>query len=574
MTATFDHDYEFDDDNAASEKYYQHLFYQAPVASLLLSRDGHIREINRRAAEMLAIHSGEYVGQALLVFVRPKDQLALTDHIAAVFSQGRQQSLDIELQTTDGRLVYTRMISLPVEGKLDLCQTTLLDLNEQTRDENLLNQLAYYDQLTGLPNRILFSDRLHWAIRDARRQNERLAVMVIDLDHFKQVNDTLGHEAGDQLLQAVAARMLACLREADTLSRMGGDEFTALMLHIGDNQDAIAAAGRLLEAITQPVEIKGKPQTVSASIGICLYPDDGEEADQLIHNADIAMYRAKTSGRSRISFFSKSLKAAVSRQNEMEHRLRLALPEQQLEVYYQPFIDAITCRIIGLEALLRWRSDHNGVMTAGQFLPIADQLGLADSFEDWALQSACLQMKDWINRGVIRDLGQCRMAVNLSVNQLEKPDLCSRITSILQSIGLPGSALALEASETTLRQGSKIVLENLKNIHQQGIALHLDDFSQGFSSLQTINKIPFDCLKIDQIYTSVFLENKQGEALLDALLNLSHILGLRVIAEGVESPQAYAWLKEHACDGMQGFYFCRPLPALKMEMLLGLPQSS
>lgn len=574
MTAANGNDQGFAGNGPTPDKCYQNLFYQAPVASLLVGRDGRILEVNRRAVEMLALDPEKHQCTNLKQLFSTTLQKEISDHLAAVFLERCQKNLEVSLQLPDEQVVAARMIIVPIEGENEFCQVTLLDLNEQLRDDMALSQLAYYDQLTGLPNRLLFSDRLHWAIRDARRQNERLAVMVIDMDNFKQINDSMGHEAGDTLLQTMAGRMNACLREADTLSRMSGDEFTVLILHTNDNQDVEIAATRLLESISQPFEIKGRQQSISASIGICIYPDDGDSGEQLIHNADIAMYRSKNSGRNQISFFSKSMKAAVSRQTEMEQRLRQAMAAQELEVYYQPVFDAATNRIIGLEALIRWRTRSFGLMTAGQFLPLARQLGLADDFEEWALKQACAQMKDWMSRGIIRDFTQCRMAVNLSAEKLATKALPAYIRSILQTAGLPPSSFAVDIAETILRQGNPIVLENLSQLRQQGILLHLDDFSQGFGSLHSINKAPFEYLKVDQNCTSIFLENQEGETLLDALFKLSHTLGLRVIAEGVETEQAYAWLKEHDCDGMQGYYFCRPLPVVKMEMLLALPQSN
>jgi diguanylate cyclase (GGDEF)-like protein len=560
------------------------LFLYAPVAGLLVRQDGWIKGINRQAAAlllggeqaaaMMPDRTGDPATDAAYVFLRfieEQDQSIAMSYLAAVLRDRQQHLLDLHLRALDGRAVPVRLLAGPVPGDPDTVQIIILDAERQQVDEDTLNHRANYDQLTGLPNRHLFYDRLHWAIRDARRQNERLAVMMVDLDNFSQVNNTLGHEAGDRLLQAVSSRMSACLRDVDTLSRLGGDEFTILLQHILDAPGAAMIAERLMEAIRQPVIIADKPQRVNASIGICLYPDDGDSADVLLYNADIAMYRSKNSGRNSMSFFSESLKAAVNHQIDLENSLRLALQASELEVWYQPLVDAASSRIIGLEALLRWRSEKEGVMTAGQFLPIAESLGLVGSFGEWAMLKACSQMKDWLDRGIIQK-GGYRMAVNLGREQLSQPDIADKVREALQASGLPANELAVETSEATLQDENQVVLDNLLRLRKMGIALHLDDFSQGLNSLQKINAVKFDCLKIDQNYTSVFLENKRGEALLEALVNLSHNLGLRVIAEGIESQHAYAWFKQHACDGMQGYYFCRPLPAIEIEMLLNLRQ--
>ena len=550
---------------------YHQLFEQSPVASLLVNREGLIMQFNHRAADILLIDPELRSHPDLFGYVRQEDQNVLLAHLQAAFADPGQHSLNIRILTVNGQEFPTRLISMPLAGNPDLLQVTLLEQGQQPKNIKMLSHLAYYDQLTGLPNRLLFADRLRWAIRDARRQKEHLAVMVIDLDNFKQVNDALGHAAGDRFLQIIAGRMAGCLRESDTLSRMGGDEFTILMQHINDAQDAGVAASRLLEAIGQPVALQDREFTSTASIGVCLYPDDGDNADLLIQNADIAMYRSKTGGRNRISFFNESMRLAVNRQNIIESKLRQALQNQTLDVYYQPMVDTETCRITGIEALLRWQPEGSGVISAAQFLPLAENMGLAAAYSEWALLRACRQMKHWLDKGLLRGQPDFRMAVNISAEQLAQAEFIDKIRAVLQASGLPPAYLAVEAAEKVIHQDDQTIVRNLNQLRELGIALYLDDFSQGFNTLQKVSSIHFECLKIDQIYTSVFLESQKVEALLDALVNLAHILGLRVIAEGVENQQAYAWLKAHACDGMQGYFFTRPMPAVEMEMLLELP---
>jgi diguanylate cyclase (GGDEF)-like protein/PAS domain S-box-containing protein len=301
-----------------TEKHYRLLFEQSPIASLLVNRAGRIVEFNRRAADLLLINPESRSNPDLTGFISPEYQIALTNHLNAVYDDNAQYSLDLFIHIVDGREIPVRLISMPVEYDPTLCQVTLLDIGNQPHNIKVLSQLAYYDQLTGLPNRLLFNDRLRWAIRDARRRNEKLAVMVIDLDNFKTVNDTMGHDAGDLLLKTIAARMAGCLREADTLSRMGGDEFTILMQHVTDSQDIGTAVDRLLEVIRQPIEIQERPVVISGSIGISLYPADGDNAEILTHNADIAMYRSKANGRNCVAFFNNDMRAALSRQSDQE----------------------------------------------------------------------------------------------------------------------------------------------------------------------------------------------------------------------------------------------------------------
>ena len=549
---------------------YRQLFANSPVAGLLVNREGLIIDFNHRAADLLLIDPELRSNPDLPGYVAHEYQTELINHLSNVFLTQQQQSLDLCIQIVNGQEIPIRLITVPVAGDPEHCQITLIETGNQEENTKVLSTLAYYDQLTGLPNRLLFNDRLRWAIRDARRRNEKLAVMVVDLDNFKTVNDTLGHDAGDLLLKHVAAQMQVCMRDSDTLSRMGGDEFIILMQHVTDSNAADMAAQRLLEAIGRPCEIMERSISVSGSIGICLYPDDGYTAEILVHNADLAMYRSKASGRNCIAFFNENMRAAVNRQNEFEHMLREAIKKDRLSLYYQPVVDSRHCKIIGVEALLRWNSSRDGILPAGRFFKTAETLGLCVQFGDWAIRQACVQMKSWTERGLFASQQDFRMSINLCSEQLATPDLLESIAAILRDVGLPAKALAFDMAEDAINYDDPQVADNLRRLHQMGISLHLDDFSQGFASLQKASTIPFDYLKIDRILTTVFLENPSGEALLDTLLNLSHILGLRVIAEGVENQQAFAWLRAHACDCMQGFYFCKPLPAIEMEMLLGL----
>ena len=552
----------------ATENDNRRFFEQSPVACLLVNREGTIVNFNSRAADLLMIDPELRSRPELPGYISQADQNNLASHINKVLTEKNQQTLDLRIQLSNGQELPARLVSSPMDDNPDMCLSVLVEMDNQPGKVRILSHLAYYDQLTGLPNRLLFNDRLRWAIRDARRRGERLAVMVVDLDNFKTVNDSLGHEAGDQVLKTVSARMLLCLRESDTLSRIGGDEFTVLMQHVTDTQDAEIAAGRLLEAIRQPNDIMDRSIAVSGSIGICLYPDDGEDADSLVRNADIAMYRSKTSGRNQMAFFNESMSDAVNRKSDLEKRLREAVKASRLNLYYQPIIDSEKRRIIGLEALLRWDSGNEGILPAGQFLRMAERLGLCHEFSDWALQAACHQLEKWIESGLINLENGFRLSVNLCAEQLTDTGLPARIASVLAESGLPAKALALDLAEEVVRRGDPQSFSNMKILHDMGVALHLDDFSQGFASLQKASGIPFSCLKIDQAMSELLMDNPIGEALLDALVGLAHTLGLLVIVEGVESEKAGTWFRDHGCDSLQGYCFCRPLPAVQMEMLL------
>ncbi len=557
-----------------SEACFRQLFAQSPIASLLVNRDGLVVDFNTSAADLLMIDPAMRSKPDLPGYVTKEQQSDLMDALQVVHQGEPSQTVDLTLNLASGQSLPLRLVIMPVPDDKSLLMVTLFDLQGHARSNKVLSQLAYYDQLTGLPNRLLFNDRLRWAIRDARRRDELMAVMMIDLDHFKNVNDTLGHEAGDELLKIVSGKMLASLRDSDTLSRLSGDEFALLMQHVSDSTAAKTAAERLLETIAESCEIDGRQVRVSGSIGICMYPEDAETADTLLHNADIAMYMAKTAGRNQSAFFNESMREQAARQSEMEDGLRRALEQNNLELFYQPVVDSDRCRIISVEALLRWKPDGGDVVPAGDFFSVAERIGLCSEFSDWALRNACLQMKIWLDQGLLERFEDLTVSVNLSYSQLIDKDLVKSVRRALSLSSLPASYLAVEVTESSLKDENPQIANNLRALRDLGVSLNLDDFSEGFSSLQKISGIPFKILKIDQIMTKVFFNNPSGEALLEALLNLAHILGLEVVAEGIESQETYSWFREHQCDGVQGFYFCRPLPAMEMEMLLELPQLS
>ena len=425
-----------------------------PVAGFILNRDGTVLVCNERAANFLTIDSESHACSGSSIRVSPSCRADLAAHLNEVITNKEEHLLDIRILLDDGQEIPARLVSKSLTPDSDLCLSILIELEYRKDHVRILSHLAYYDALTGLPNRLLFNDRLRWAISDARRRKEQLAVMLIDLDDFKNVNDTLGHSAGDQVLKAVSARMLACLRETDTLSRLGGDEFTVLMQHVVEVKDAAATAYRLLDTIRQPFEIQDTFVTVTGSIGICLYPDDGDLADTLIRNADIAMYRSKSSGKNRVAFFNESMRDSVDRKNDLERRLRKAIQERRLNLHYQPIVHSSTKKIIGLEALLRWDSGNEGVLPAGQFIQIAEKLGLCSIFSDWALLTAGQQLGKWMDNNLISADDDFRLSINVCADQLADPEFPSRIGSVLDQNNLPPSLLALDLAEEVIQLGN------------------------------------------------------------------------------------------------------------------------
>ncbi|MDW7656570.1 MAG: EAL domain-containing protein, partial [Bacillota bacterium] len=484
-----------------------------------------------------------------------------------ILREGKAQNIETKLKC-DTKLV--RLIGMPIVGYDDLVQVMVQDLSGAQQNGQPLIQMAYYDQLTGLPNRYLLSDRLHWAISDASRHKEHMAVLAIDFDHFKRINDMFGHQAGDHLIQEISRRMTTCLRDSDTLARIGGDEFTVFMQHVADSQDAVLVAERLLTAISKPIDIMEVPQTISASIGICLYPQDGSEAQELLEKSDIALYRAKNSGRNQYAFFNEAMKKAADRQVDFERRLRQADTNEELTLHYQPIIATASRKVIALEALIRWNSQKDGCLPAASFLPVAEMIGIDRQLADWALYNALFQMKKWLDSGLIDDSDPCRLTVNLSGKQMTSPDMVDQIDRLLIRSGLPAERLILEIRESTLYNQAPQIRKNLDRMSNSSIRLCLDDFNQGFRTMNQIGQIPVTSIKIDQNMTASFLSTYHGEMLLSTMISLAHLLNLEIIAAGVETKDAEENLTRLGCDALQGYWISRPLPAVQTEMLLGL----
>lgn len=431
-----------------------------------------------------------------------------------------------------------------------------IDISKQKEAERLLDYQAHHDALTGLPNRVLFNDRLLMGIAKAKRNDQSLAVMFIDIDHFKYINDTFGHNEGDNLLQAVAKRLKACLRAEDTLSRMGGDEFTILLQDLtGEGTELVAR--KILDAMKLPFNIGEHKLYVTASIGISVYPKDGDKPMELLKNSDTAMYRAKEDGRNNLRFFRSSMQEFSVRRIQMEEDLRHALKRQEFKVYYQPQVDLVDGRISGVEALLRWERPGVGLIPPGQFISMAEETGLILPMGEWVLRVACKQCKTWHDKGW-RGL---RVAVNLSARQFQQTDFVDVVAGILSETGLDPECLELELTESIAMQNAAetvVVLHGLKRI---GVQISIDDFGTGYSSLGYLKRFPIDRLKVDQSFVAGIVEDPNDAAIIIAVITLAHNLGLKVIAEGVETGEQLDFLKMHFCNEVQGYLLGRPMPA-------------
>lgn len=437
-------------------------------------------------------------------------------------------------------------------------------LTERKRAEETIRYLAYHDALTGLPNRTLFNDRLNLALEQAHRSREKLAVLFLDLDRFKLVNDTLGHAMGDRLLKEVAKRLISCLPKGNTVARLGGDEFTIILPKVTRLKDVVKSSKKILEGLKPSFNLEGQEAYITTSLGVSLYPSDGEDSETLLKNADTAMYKAKERGRNNYQFYTPAMNAKALKQLTLENRLHRAIEQEEFVVYYQPQVELRNGEIIGVEALTRWQHPELGLLPPSDFIPLAEETGLIIPLGEWVLRKACTQNKIWQDGG----LGPLRVAVNLSVRQFQQSDLVETVAAILKETGIEPQWLELEITESMAMQDLDFTIKILAELRKMGIQISIDDFGSGYSFLNSLKKLPIHALKIDQSFISELTIDSQDAAIANAVIVLAHSLGLEVTAEGVETQEQLSFLKEQRCDKMQGYLFSRPIAADSLEKLL------
>jgi diguanylate cyclase (GGDEF)-like protein/PAS domain S-box-containing protein len=454
-------------------------------------------------------------------------------------------------------------------GRITSYVAVFYDMTKVKQGEAQLEFQAYHDALTGLPNRLLFTDRLERLLTNCQREESMLAVMFLDLDKFKDINDTLGHDIGDLLLQEVAQCLLECARDADTVARLGGDEFTVLLPGIKNGiEDAVVLAKRIINRLAQPFLLKGYEVLTSTSIGITIFPGDGEDATTLVKNADIAMYQAKSQGRNRFEYFKGEMRQELLHRLDLEHDLRMALERNEFEVHYQPKMDVHSGRITGAEALVRWRRADGELIPPNEFLPLAEETGLIFPLGEWVLRTACRQMRVWHDQG-FQDL---TLAVNISAKQFQDGNFVAKVKEVLAETGLPASGLHLEINENMVMWDVDTAIEIMDQFFALGVKLSVDDFGTGYSSLTYLRKFPLNILKIDKSFVQ-FLPGKGDDvAMARTILSLARNMVLKTVAEGVENSGQLACLKEHGCDEIQGFLVSRPVTADKFIAILAQPQ--
>ena len=485
-------------------------------------------------------------GEVSQCFVQP---IVARDEVVGLMLLGLRDPTDLPAET--------------IQHLRDLGSRVGVALAAHAHDAQLVF-LANHDGLTGLPNRLLLTERVQQELAHARRHLSQFALLFIDLDHFKSINDTLGHDVGDQLLCQVAERLSTHVRDCDTVARLGGDEFVVLQTSLQSPQHAAKMAENLLRVLAQPFQLAGSESFISGSIGMAVYPDDGTTVEDLLKHADIAMYRAKASGRGRLVFFEESMNQQLQERAHLEQELRLAIERNQLLMYYQPRYRLRDGQLIGAEALIRWQHPELGWVSPAKFIPLAEENGLIDEIGPWVLRQVCQQLAVWQAEGY--DIGN--VAVNVSGRQLRASNLVKQVQEALETAGLPPALLEIEVTEGVLINDVEFVIDLLNQIKRLGVAIALDDFGTGYSSMSYLKRLPIDVLKVDQSFVRDLAQNEGSRSIVQAIIALAHALGKTVVAEGVETQEQANWLNTWDCEEVQGYHFSRPVSAQAIAQLM------
>ena len=554
-----------------SEKLHRYIVNKSPDIVYMLDSKGRFTFMNKRIETLLGYSKQDIIGKHYTELVHEDD------HQKAKYTfnerrTGKRASVNIELRLKCKNNDTTRCFEtslLPIEvnavgvyhsgkdtpGKFIGTYGIARDITERVEAEEIIRFQAYHDMLTRLPNRTLLKDRLNQAITHAKRNKKKLAVMFLDLDRFKVVNDTLGHMVGDQLLQAVSIRLKKCLREGDTLARIGGDEFTLLLPEIHNKKDSELIAQKIIKKLKKPFNIDGHEFYISTSIGIAQYPEDGINMDTLIKHADIAMYHVKGNGKDGFQFYADNMNEMYDNHMSLENDMRRALDNNQFRIHYQPQVNIETDEIFAMEALIRWEHPQRGIISPCEFISLAEETGLILPIGEWVLNNACAELKRWREAG----LTTVRIAINLSSSQLAQHDIVDTILSVLMVNSIPGDMLEIEITENVLMKDIENVVSKLKKLSSFGIKIAIDDFGTGYSSLSYLKKLPIDTLKIDRSFVRDMQNSEEDSSIIQAIIAMAKGLNLNIISEGVETEAQLQQLKEWRCKNMQGFLFSKPI---------------
>lgn len=550
-----------------AEQRYRNIFENATEGIFQSTRQGQYIRVNPALARIYGYDSPDdmvdqlkdIAGQ-LYVFPRRRDEFA-----RLLAAEGRVTNFESQVYRRDGSIIWISENAREVrsmDGELLYYEGTVEDISERKCYEETIAYQATHDFLTDLPNRTRLLHQIDQAISHARAADLQIAVVFIDLDHFKNVNDNLGHSAGDRLIRIISERLKACVRDSDTVARLGGDEFVVLLTDTRGPRQISSFVQRVLERIEEPCALSTQEYLITCSIGISQYPLDGQDADTLLKNADIAMYRAKQKGRNRFQFFTPDFTRLMAEKLRLEQELRVALKENQFVLHYQPQFDVASMALTGVEALVRWnRPGFETRVLPGHFIHLAEEIGLIHSLGQWVINESCRQLRAW------QDMGYqpVPVSMNLSVRQFQQPDLVAMLSDVIQSHGVDPSFISIEVTESCLVMEEEKFILTLGKLKDLGLSIAIDDFGTGYCNMNSLKKWPFDTLKIDRSFIAGVTSDERDRAIYRGMVAMARHLGHAVVAEGVETREQYEFLRSIECNRVQGFYFDRPMPALEFE---------
>jgi diguanylate cyclase (GGDEF)-like protein/PAS domain S-box-containing protein len=551
----------------ASRSRYADLYDFAPVGYFTFDKKGLIVEVNLTGSGLLGVDRQHLINKPFSAFIIKDDADIFREHLKEAQKRETRLINEIKLRRKNGSVLFVQLQSVAAEdpeGSRILCRTAVIDVSERKQMEDEIRHQANHDTLTNLPNRRLLMEILTIELEKARRARKRLAMLILDLDRFKYINDTLGHDAGDTLLKEVAGRIQKRLRASDTLSRTGGDEFNLLLTEIPRANDIINIAQKVVGSFSRPFVINEHEFVISTSIGISIYPEDGESREALFKNADIAMYHAKEQGGNSFQFYDPPMNIRTAERLRLESQLNQALEHGELAVYYQPQIAIDTRQVCCAEALVRWQHPERGVLDPADFIPLAEEMGYLAVIDEWVLRTACIQVREWHDAGLTLP----SVAINLSAKQFQKSDLVDRIVEILRETELDPVYLTVEITESVAMRNIEHVFPKMIKLAEMGVGISIDNFGTGYSSLKYLKKMPVQKLKIDKSFIRDITTIPEDGAIVSSVIAMAGKLKMKVIAEGVETEEQFEYLRSLGCHEMQGYFFSKPLPAGEFRKLL------
>ncbi len=564
----------------ASEKHYRFFVNNSPDIIYMLDQKGEFVFVNERATELLGYTQKEFTGHHYSEFIH-KEDLEKARFAFNTLSGNPDTAQKIEFRMkpkypgADALCFESRSIIINLDsselsgsdtqGSFYGIYGVARDVTEQKRSEEMIYFQLYHDALTELPNRILFKDRINFAISQANRNNRKLAVMFLDMDRFKIVNDSLGHLAGDKLLQEIARRLKQCIRDSDTLARIGGDEFNLMLADINSRDDVLSLVEKMTTALEKPFLIDGNEVYVTFSIGTAIYPEDGSTSETLIKHADMAMYNIKGKSKNGHEFFADHMKDLFQHHLSIENGIRKGLQENQFEVYFQPQYNVKTETISGVEALIRWNHPEKGLVSPSDFIPLAEEIGLINTIGEWMIETTCKILHDWI--AINPAFSNLKLAVNISASQIETDNFCLFIIETLEKYKINAKQLELEITENVLVQDMELVVSKLQRLTKHGIQIAVDDFGMGYSSLSYLQTLPLSNLKIDRSFIATIQSRGDKNSIISAIVAMAKELDLHIVAEGVETQIQKEYIKKIGCPTVQGFWYGHPMPVDELKQI-------